>query len=155
MKEPSVYILKKYLTALNKINRKYVTAERLSKILGVYPEVISNNLSYFEPMIIMDYEYNLMDLVPQIKAHLKKIEAKKAKAKADKLKAKAINTKDKKKGEEKVVKAPKVKYASIGDFVYKKMTFGGMVDKSIKLSEEDLKALQVLVNKALKSKGAK
>ena len=37
MKAPSVTVLKKYLSAMNKIKAKYVTAERLSRVVGVYP----------------------------------------------------------------------------------------------------------------------
>ena len=40
-------VLKKYLSALTKIKAKYVTAERLSRVIGVYPEVINETLSYF------------------------------------------------------------------------------------------------------------
>ena len=60
MKAPNVSTLKKYLSAMAKIKKKYITAERLSKVVGVYPEIINENLSYFDPMINMDYEYNLL-----------------------------------------------------------------------------------------------
>ena len=53
MKAPSVTILKKYLSAMQKIKAKYITAERLSKVVGVYPEIINENLSYFDPMLAM------------------------------------------------------------------------------------------------------
>ena len=142
MKEPSIYILRKYLNALTKVKKKYVTAETLSKHLGVYPEVITENLAFFEPMIMMDYEYNLMELIPQIKDHIHNKEAAKLKVRAEKAKLKAAS---KPKDKEQKEKLPKVKYSSIQDFVYKKMTFGGMFDKSAKLDEEDLKALKHLV----------
>ena len=142
MKEPSIYILRKYLNALTKVKKKYVTAEMLSKVLGVYPEIITENLAFFEPMIMMDYEYNLMELVPMIKEHIHNKEAAKIKARQERAKLReAAKPKDKAAKE----KLPKVKYASIQDFVYKKMTFGGMFDKSAKLEEDDLKALKHLV----------
>ena len=67
MKEPKVSDVKKYLNGILKLNKKYVTAERLSKVVGQYPEVIGETLSYFEPMLKMDPEYNLMELVPSLK----------------------------------------------------------------------------------------
>ena len=78
MKAPNVTTLKKYLTAMSKTKAKYVTSERLSKIIGQYPEVISENLSYFNPMITMDPSYNLLELIPQIKSFINDIEDKKA-----------------------------------------------------------------------------
>ena len=70
MKEPKVSDVKKYLNGILKINKKYVTSERLSKFVGVYPEIISEHLSYFEPTLQMDPEYNLMELVPTLKKWL-------------------------------------------------------------------------------------
>ena len=60
MKEPKVSEVKKYLNAIIKLNKKYVTTERLSKVVGVYPDVITDTLCYFEPTLAMDYEYNLL-----------------------------------------------------------------------------------------------
>ena len=67
MKAPSITVLKKYLSALTKIKAKYVTAERLSRVIGVYPEVINETLSFFEPMLMLDPDFNLLELVPAIK----------------------------------------------------------------------------------------
>ena len=41
MKGPSVSVLKKYLNAMSKKKVKYMTCERLSNLVGVYPEVIA------------------------------------------------------------------------------------------------------------------
>ena len=46
MKGPSVSVLKKYLNAMSKKKVKYMTCERLSNLVGVYPEVIAENLSF-------------------------------------------------------------------------------------------------------------
>ena len=78
MKAPSVSVLKKYLNALTKTKAKYITAERLSRIIGIYPEIINDTLSYFEPMLMMDPEYNLLALVPEIKKYIAETEEKKA-----------------------------------------------------------------------------
>ena len=68
MKEPNVKELKKYLQGMAKLPKaKYITSERLSRIIGIYPEVINENLSFFDPMIMMDYTYNLLELVPAVK----------------------------------------------------------------------------------------
>ena len=67
MKEPKVSDIKKFLSGITKINRKYVTSERLSRVVGLYPEIINEQLSYFEPTLKMDPEFNLMELVPQLK----------------------------------------------------------------------------------------
>ena len=133
MKGPSVAVLKKYLTAMSKNKVKYMTCERLSNLVGVYPEVIAENLSYFDPMLNMDPTYDLLVLIPQIKEYILEQE------------------------EKKVPSAPKVVatkkdvdgYESVSDFIYKKMTFGGMVDRNLVLHEKDLRILKRLVNDEL------
>ena len=130
MKEPKVNDIKKYLNGLIKLNRKYVTLERLSKVVGVYPEIIGDHLSYFEPMIKMDTEYNLMELVPTLKKYLVEREENKTLIR----KQPTIKKKDLE------------KYESINDFIYKKMTsVGGLLDRNIVLSDQDLRMLKRLV----------
>ena len=130
MKEPKVSELKKYLNGLTKLNKKYVTSERLSKFVGVYPEIINECLSYFEPTLILDPEFNLMELVPAIK--------------------KFIVDKEENRGPV-VSKAPAVKksqveqYESINDFVYRKMSMGGLLDRNVVLTDTDLKILKKLI----------
>lgn len=135
MKEPNIVTLKKYLNAMTKVKKKYITAERLSKVVGIYPEVINETMSFFDPMVNMDYEYNLLELVPQIKEYIEKVEAEKAKAKEKKptLVAPVVR------------KTDVSRYDGIGDFIYQKMTFGGMLDKNVKLSDADLKILKKLI----------
>ena len=135
MKGPSVAVLKKYLTAMSKNKVKYMTCERLSRIVGVYPEVIAENLSYFDPILNMDPSYDLLALIPQIKEYIQEEEDKKA-APVHKVTA---------------TKRDVVEYESVSDFVYKKMTFAGMVDRNIVLNEKDLRVLKRLVNDELAS----
>lgn len=131
MGAPKASDLKKYLNGLIKINRKYVTADRLSKYVGVYPEIINEHLSYFEPTLKMDPEFNLMELVPEIKKYLIEQEENKTLVK----KQPVIKKKDVE------------KYESINDFVYKKMTsVGGLLDRNVVLSDIDLKILKKLVS---------
>ena len=133
MKGPSVTVLKKYLTAMSKNKVKYMTCERLSRIVGVYPEVIAENLSYFDPMLNMDPTYDLLVLIPQIKEYILEQEEKKAPSAP-----KVVATKKDVDG-----------YESVSDFIYKKMTFGGMVDRNLVLHEKDLRILKRLVNDEL------
>ena len=131
MKEPKASDIKKYLYGLTKLNKKYVTSERLSRVVGNYPEVINEHLSYFEPMLKMDPEYNLMELVPTLKKFLIDQEENKALVKTQKvlIKKKDID-----------------KYESINDFIYKKMTsVGGLLDRNVVLSDTDLRVLKRLI----------
>lgn len=131
MKEPKASEIKKYLNGILKINRKYVTTERLSKVVGLYPEVINDTLSYFEPMINMDPEYNLMELVPTLKKFL---------IDQEENKTLTVNRKPA------IKKTELEKYESINDFIYKKMTsVGGLLDRNITLSDTDLRVLKKLI----------
>ena len=134
MKEPNVKDLKKYLQGMAKLPKaKYITSERLAHIIGIYPEVINENLSFFDPMIMMDYTFNLLELVPQIKKFIEDKENKRAPV------PKPV-----------VVKKNEVdEYNSYFDFIYKKLTIGGMIDKSAELSDKDLKILKKLITDEL------
>ena len=130
MAEAKVSDIKKYLNGILKLNKKYVTAERLSRVVGNYPEVISGHLSYFDATIPMDPDFNLMEIVPKMKEF--------------------IISKEEEKNN--IVKKPAIRkgelseYESIVDFVYKKMTFGGgLVDKNAYLSDHDLRVLKKLI----------
>ena len=136
MKAPSVTVLKKYLSSLTKIKAKYVTAERLSRVIGVYPEVINETLSYFEPMLMMDPEYNLLALVPQIKQYISDLEDKKTPVVP-------VEVISKKQLEE---------YESVVDFVYKKMSVGGIIDRGAYLTDKDLRMIKRLAGEELKKR---
>lgn len=131
MKEPKVSDIKKYLNGILKINRKYVTTERLSKVVGLYPEIINETLSFFEPMITMDPEYNLMELVPTLKKYIVDQEENRNLVVSRKP---AIH------------KNELEEFESINDFVYKKMTsVGGLLDRNIVLTDRDLRVLKKLI----------
>ena len=140
MKEPNVKDLKKYLQGMAKLPKaKYITSERLSRIIGIYPEVINETLSYFDPMIMMDYEYNLLELVPSIKKFIEDKEAKRAPT------PKPV-----------MVKKDEVDaYENYFDFIYKKLTYGGMLDRNVNLSDKDLKILKRLISEELANRKAK
>ena len=129
MKEPKVSEVKKYLSAIEKMKKKYVTCERLSRVIGVYPEIISETLSYFEPTLKMDPDFNLMELVPALKQFIIEKEDNKNAPKAPAIKKKQVD-----------------EYESIADFVYKKMTYaGGLLDRNSYLSDTDLRILKRLI----------
>ena len=140
MKEPNVKELKKYLQGMAKLPKaKYITSERLSRIIGIYPEVINETLSYFDPMIMMDYEFNLLELVPAVKKYIEEKEAKRA------LTHKPV-----------VVKRDEVEaYDNYFDFIYKKLTYGGMLNRDVNLTDKDLKILKRLINEELASRKEK
>ena len=132
MKEPKVADLKKYLNGIIKANKKYVTTERLSRVVGIYPEIIAEHLSYFEPTLLMDPDFNLMELVPAVKKFI--IDKEEAKNNVPVNKKVAIK---KKQLEE---------FESIQDFIYRKMTVaGGLLDKNAYLSDTDLRILKKLI----------
>lgn len=140
MKTPSVTTLKKYLSALLKLKKKYVTSDILSNVVGIYPEVINDTLSFFDPIVNIDYKYNLMDLIKPIKDYIEELESNK------------VPTPTKKQ----VTKKELSKYESIGDFVYQKMTIGGIVDRGIVLSDQELRELKkIIVNELTNRKSNK
>lgn len=65
--------LKKFISALKKEKRKVVTCEILSLSIGIYPEVIAEFFSEFDPLVRMDYDYNLNDLLPELEKSLEKL----------------------------------------------------------------------------------
>lgn len=132
MKKPNVSTLKKYVSAMSKIKAKYITSERLSRVIGVYPEVINENLSYFEPMLMMDASYNLLELVPAIKEYIEEQSEKKTPI---------IHLP--------VRKKETIQYASLNDFVYQKYSVGGMLDKGAELTDRDLRVMKKLINEEL------
>ena len=129
---------KKYLTAIEGSKKRYLTCDNLSRIMGIYPEVIAEQLSFFEPMLAMDPSFDLKELVPAISKYIEEEEAKKVKKPVVKVSKKDLS-----------------EYKSVVDFVFKRMTFNGLVDRSVSLSEADLKSLKKLVQQELDELKAK
>ena len=134
MAKPTKAEVKRILGALRRSKKKFVTLEALSRLVGLYPDVLAETLAYFEPMIRMDPSINTRDLVPAFEEYLK-----------EPMKPVASNPKPKKIA---ISKKELAEYSSIADFVYKKMTnVGGLVDTSKKLSDEELRILEKLVQR--------
>ncbi len=129
MKKITKTMLKKYASAIKRDKRKVVTCEMLSTIIGVYPEVIAEHLAMFDPMIRMDYSYNLKDLLSEMEKHLAVLE----------------NESNKLPKPERVSKKEIDRYGSLAMFIFEKMTTGGIVDRNASLSDHDLKLLKKLI----------
>jgi hypothetical protein len=119
-------LYKKIYAGLNDSVFKYVTAENLSESLGIYPEIIAMAMAKFDPLIRMDTEANLMKLLPELELYL--------------------NISKRQPVEE---GKPVKPHLSFSDFVYEKMTVGGIVDKAIVLSEDDLRLASSLIQEEL------
>ena len=145
MEKLSLSMLKKYLSKIKSAREKHLTVEKFSRHVGIYPEVIAEHLSMFDPMINIDMEYNIRDLVPQIEEYIASEETKR---------------KESAQPREVVRKQELKEFSSIQDFIYKKLTFGGVIDKTATLSDHDLKVLTKLIKdeqakRAKKSKKSK
>lgn len=132
-------LAKKYLSAIKASKIRNLTCEAFSKSFGKYPEIIAQDLSLFEPMIIMDMSgFDLRDLIGPLEKYIEEQEIKTPKEK------KIVVTSNELK-----------EYKTIGDFVYKKMTINGLVSKNAILNEEDLRILRKLVDRELTAKKPK
>src|SRR5574344_2080925 len=134
MPEVKITHIEKILSALKKSNRKYVSLDDLSKAVGLYPDVLGEELSYFEPLIMLDSTKNIKDLERPIEQYLAEREEERIQTPTPK----------------RVVASQKelAEYPTIAAFVYQKMTFaGGLVDPSSKLNDHDLHLLQKLVKR--------
>ncbi|MCR5348900.1 MAG: hypothetical protein K6E59_04755 [Bacilli bacterium] len=131
MTKPTKAEVKRVLGALKRSKKKFVSLDALSRLVGLYPDVLGDTLSYFEPMIRLDPSINTRDLVPLMQEYL----------------AEPMRPSDPKKPKRPTVsKKELAKYSSIADFAFKKMTnVGGLVDTSMVLSDEDLLVLEKLV----------
>lgn len=127
--KPTKAMVHRILGALHRSKRKYVPLESLSRLVGIYPDVLADTLVYFEPMIRMDLTINTRDLEGAMEEYLK-----------EPMKEKNSTIR--------VKKTEVLQYSSIADFVYKRMTsVGGLVDPSIQLDDKDLEILKRLIDK--------
>lgn len=130
MGKVSLTTLKKYVSIIKSSKEKHLTVDKLSRKVGVYSEIISENLSIFDPMINIDMEYNVKDLLIDIENYIEE-ETNKRKATS--------------KPREVVKRGELSEYSSIQDFVYQKLSFDGIIDRSATLSDHDLKILKKLI----------
>ena len=121
-------LAKKYLSVIKSSKKKHLTCDSLGREMGIYPDVVREQLSFFEPIITMDMDYNCHEVASQIEEYISSLEENKAPVDRVVVRSKQVS-----------------EYDGIGDFVYKKFTIGGLVDRNIQLSEVDLKVLKKLV----------
>jgi hypothetical protein len=123
----------KIYEALLATNQPYVTAEMLATTIGIYPDVINEALSLFNPVVTLDVTFNLKELIPQLEGFLQSDKPRTTKRnRSQKMQDKA--------------------YATIADFVYEKMTIAGIVDKDIRLTDQELRLAKRLITAELKSR---
>ena len=70
MAKPTKAEIKRILGALKRSKKKFVPLESLSRLVGLYPDVLADTLAYFEPMIRMDPSINTRDLMPAMQDYL-------------------------------------------------------------------------------------
>ncbi|MFA5421422.1 MAG: hypothetical protein WC344_01320 [Bacilli bacterium] len=134
MNGPSLSNVRKYVAAIKKSPRKYLTSENLSKELGIFPDVINRTLSHFDPLVNMDFTYDVRALIPAMEAYIDEL----ASAKKKTVKPRAV-----------VSKKDLSEYDSILDFIFKKFVFesSGLFDRSTQLGDADLRVLKRLVTR--------
>ena len=69
-------LAKKYVSEIKSAKAKHLTSDALSRYMGIYPEIIREQLSFFDPIITMDLDINIRDLLPQIEAYIEEEDAK-------------------------------------------------------------------------------
>jgi hypothetical protein len=131
--------LEKVVSAISKSNRKFISLDDLSLLVGLFPEILGSELAYFEPMILMDSTLNTRDLLVPIKDYLASQNVEKEKAPASK---------------RVVASAKEMKeFPTIASFIYARMTSaGGLFDPSAHLSDHDLHLLQKLVAREVRNR---
>ena len=70
----SISRLRRIRAVLLKKQKKYVTLDMLSRWVGLYSDVVADELVYFEPMVKMDTSMNMMDILPMIEEFLSKVD---------------------------------------------------------------------------------
>ncbi len=133
MNGPTLTNVRKYISAIKKSPRKYLTSEHLSKELGLFPDIINQTLSYFDPLVNMDFTFDIRILLPAMEEYVLKLSEEKKKTRQPRIA---------------VTKKEVSEFESINDFVLKKYVFesSGLFNRTAELSDADLRVLKKLVN---------
>jgi hypothetical protein len=133
-------LLIKCVNYLHDSNDLIVYSKDLAMAIGEYPDVVANLFAMFDPFVILDPSYNLKRLLPDADAALlhKTITYQKEQS---------AHT----------LASLKSTYGSLTNFLYRKFTqVGGMFDPHVKLTDDELKDLKILVMAELsENKGKK
>ncbi len=139
-KKPSVYRLTRAKVFLKKhSNKKFVSLDMLAKGIGVYSDVLADDLLIFSPLILMDPTVNMQTLLSAIEDYLAEEKTKKA------ANPKPIRITAKKK--------ELAEYKDYADFIYRKLAGpGGLLSPCASLNDHDLCVLDVLIKKEIKKR---
>jgi hypothetical protein len=141
MKKPSLTETKKICKALSKLDKKkYISLDMLSRQLGIYSDVLGDQLEFFNPMVQIDASFNMKDLLPTINEYIE-TEEQRLLSLPKEAKRKPVTKKEVK------------EFPTIGSFVYTKMTgAGGLVDPTNNLDDHDLFLLKRLVDQEINNR---
>jgi len=134
MEKPNITLLRKIYHGMRQSKAKFLTAEMLSKEIGVVPEKIQEACAMFNPLTTIDFGFDLKTLMPDFEAHF------------------ATLAQVPKTAKPRITKKETAPYNSVVDFIYEKMTFGGIVDKTLVLKDGDLRMIKRLANDELKAR---
>ena len=65
-------LAEKYLNAINGCKTRHLTCEALSHYVGIYPEIIAKDLSFFDPLLAMDPSFDLRGIIDQLEKYVEK-----------------------------------------------------------------------------------
>jgi len=136
MRTSNITLLKKIAHGLRNTKAKFSTADMLANEIGIMPEKIQEACAEYNPLVKIDFGFDLKGMLPLIDARLSELAAQ---AKP----ARKLITKKK--------IAP---YNSVVEFIYDRMTFGGIVDKTLTLKDDELRMIRRLAGDELKSRRA-
>ncbi|HBX25101.1 MAG TPA: hypothetical protein DEF61_02305 [Firmicutes bacterium] len=134
MESPKKVVIRQVVSSLHKNKRKNISLDYLSKIIGIYPDVLGAELSYFCPMILMDPSVNVRDYLEDMRRYLSEPSKNVSKKKSIKEKR------------ERIYKKELEEYKGIVDFIYKKMTtVGGLLDPGFELDRHEIRIMEKLL----------
>lgn len=135
MKKSTLSNLKKVAAYLKKESRrKYITLDMVSRSVGIYSDILADDLSFLNPVLLMDPSVNMKDYLEPLEEAIYQEENKRKDSSSPRYEA--------------VTKKELALYPSIQEFMYQKLTnAGGLVDTSITLSDHDLRVLKKLVER--------
>ena len=136
--KPSISRLRRIKSTLEKKQKKYVTLDMLSRYVGLYSDVVADELVYFDPMVKMDTSMNMMDVLPLIQDYLAQVDETNKENREKKPRRQAVRKKE------------LLKYSAVGDCVYQKMTGpGGHIAPSANINDQELQDLKILIKKKI------
>ena len=71
MTAPKKSNIKKYVTIIKSSKDKYITVDDLSRMIGIYQDIIQNDLSYFDPMIKIDTNFDILTILSDLQKYIK------------------------------------------------------------------------------------